>query len=157
MALVTRASTCCFCGMALGRAEIVAFPPFVPLRDDPLSHFSDAVAHRDCFERCSTRGGVERVLAALRAASDGTAVCAVCEQPVSRRTPGAFHSGYLGSTGCGQRFGLLSFHAHCYTSWSSRVELESCLADIVNAGTWRGGSLVLRPAPRWGPARRTRP
>jgi hypothetical protein len=151
MALITRASTCCICHRTLEHAQIVAFPPFVRLRGDPLGALSDAAAHRACFEQYSGRANAEKILEALQAASEGTAACVICHQPVRKGTPGAFHSGYLGVSACAQRFGLLSFHAHCYPNWGLRADFETCLLSIIRASNWAGGGLSLRPTPQWRP------
>lgn len=149
MAIFDRDTLCPLCGLALDDLDVVAFPPFVNDRADPLYPFHDAAVHRSCVDRHPLGA---RALAARSAATPGRdpALCVVCGQSIGRDER-SFETGLLTSDPQrrASKYSFVAMHVAHFTLWDEREEFCAAVSEVVSSSTWMGPDFTCDPEPRW--------
>jgi hypothetical protein len=163
MVLVIRGATrCAICHQLLViDDDIVAFPPFVSNRIDPLYRFSDAAFHARCFHANPLSEDAERRRAELASMTErARRLCVVCGVRIEK--PDEYLAlGHLGERGEGplERFNYLQFHRQHLPQWPDLGELIGMLEEAKRDGRWDGPAIdwlldelrrALERAPRTG-------
>lgn len=126
---------------------MIAFPPFVRNRKDPLFPLHDAAVHALCLERHPL---APAAMEALRHASARPASCIVCKGAIDGDRPG-FCTGLLSSAPESpiHRFNFLCVHLAHYESWVGAPEFEESVSAFLQSSDWDGPTLRFRPHPEW--------
>jgi hypothetical protein len=120
--------------------EAVLFPPFTGNEADPLFIFSDAVVHKDVFEKHPLATRLQdRLEAARRQAEPGNLRCRICAELITH-PDSYFGLGYLVDDPRHPlyQFNYAHFHRAHLAAWSQRSALISELDELNRSGAWRG-------------------
>jgi hypothetical protein len=123
--------------------EAVLFPPFTGNEADPLFIFSDAVVHKDVFEKHPLAARVqERLEEARRRAPPGNLRCRICAELITH-PDSYFGLGYLVDDPRHPlyQFNYAHFHRAHLAAWPQRPALLSDLEELNRSGVWQGEAL----------------
>lgn len=147
VALYDERTTCVLCGQPLGSREVIAFPPFVRNRRDPLAILHDAAVHAACLRR---HPRADAALAARSRAVLETPACVVCDRPIGSGEP-AFRAGLLSSDeeSALHRFDFVCLHPDCYKRWTDARDFELAVNEAMRSSDWEGPVIRFVPHPVW--------
>lgn len=146
MAIFGEGMACRICGMPLMNGQsVTAFSPFVQNEADPLSFFSDAVFHEECFHRHELSFDAQsRYKIVLDRYKPANRVCAVCNQLISD-PDNVFSLGHLTSdeTHAIHRYNYAHFHRPCIGQWPQLAQVAEFAAAQMESGAWRGSGMQI--------------
>src|SRR5262245_20606093 len=120
--------------------QAILSPPFTGNEADPLFIFSDAVVHKDVFEKHPLAARVrERLDEARRRVPPGNRQCILCAEQITD-PDSYFGPGYLVDDGRHplHQFNYAQFHRAHLADWPQRATLLSDLEELNRSGAWRG-------------------
>lgn len=147
MATYDETTPCKLCGHPLGRGEVIAFPPFVRNRKDPLFVFHDAAVHAGCLQQHPLS---HAAIEARTRAVEWPKTCAACNEAVRADEP-VFCAGLLSSvpeSGV-HRFNFVCLHRAHYDLWSDAREFECRVGAWMQSTEWDGPKIEFRPKLAW--------
>jgi len=152
MAIFVPGAICRICGARMTRNdEIVAFPPFVPNKRDPLYFFSDGVFHRRCFDNhpLSKQAAAFGSLAEERGLPQNR-ICIVCGETISNPDD-YFSTGYITSDRKSPAFAFnyFQFHRRHFEEWGQASEFRRAIDSLTNSMGWDGPRVAFTPLPAW--------
>lgn len=152
MAIFVPGIICQICGIQMIRNdEIIAFPPFVPNRRDPLHFFSDGVFHRRCFDKhpLSEQATIFGSIAGEQGLPQNR-TCVVCGETIADPDD-YFSTGYITSDRGNPAFNFnyLQFHRRHFEKWGQAAEFRHAIESLTNSMEWDGPRVAFTPLPAW--------
>lgn len=150
MAIFVPGMPCPLCGMPVGRAdEVIAFPPFIADRSDPLFLFSDAAMHATCFtQHRLAKEATEWHAEVRRRGLVSNSVCAACGNRILDPDD-YFGTGLLARDPSNplHEFNFVHLHRSHAGTWNRFDEFRRRMARADASGAWQGPRLVFGAKP----------
>jgi hypothetical protein len=144
MSVHSAGTRCALCGLRFDPHEaVLAFPPFVRLRSDPLHALHDAVAHVRCIEERPWGSFAVSCHEAIAA----NPVCVVCGSGAGD----LFLAGFLSSDPRldSTRFNFVAVHPGHLESWGQSSLFRSALSELTSSPDWAGPEIEFSPSIQW--------
>jgi len=146
MAIFVPGMPCSLCQRPITATDdVVMFSPFVADCSDPLSVFSDAIAHTSCFvQHPLSTEATKWHDEATRQRESAARVCVVCTKPIADPDD-YFGTGLLSRDPATPLFDFNHVHLHRSHAarWIRFEELRRLMDNAQASGSWQGPALVI--------------
>jgi predicted nucleic acid-binding Zn ribbon protein len=141
MAIFIPGLPCAVCSRPVADGDQVLFPAFTGNQADPIYTFSDAIAHRRCFEESPFKGRIESATDQLKQ-MQWHRFCVVCAREIT--DPDEYYPLMELTDNDSNplwRWNFTQFHRSCLPKWEHRAEVVECMRNELQSGRWKGPAM----------------